>query len=88
MLWIDFEGHKKEKATAPAVANDHQLLNLLYMKPYALRITASNREIIAIINKIWINPPALYTKNPNSQPMINITAIKYNRLLIILFLND
>ena len=32
--------------------------------------------------KIWISPPTLYTKTPNSHPISKITAIKYNKPLI------
>jgi hypothetical protein len=48
----------------------------------ALLITPNISAIMATINKIWINPPALYTKNPSIHPIIKITAMRYNKLLI------
>lgn len=50
---------------------------------YALLITLSKTAITAITNRIWITPPASYTKNPKIQPITTITAIKYNIFLII-----
>jgi hypothetical protein len=48
----------------------------------ALLITPRIKAIIAITNKIWINPPALYTKNPKIHPIIKTTAMRYNKLVI------
>jgi len=42
--------------------------------------------IMAIISRIWIIPPTLYAKKPMAHNMIRITAIKYSRLLMVLFL--
>ena len=46
-------------------------------------ITLNKIAIIAITNKIWINPDAWYPKKPTAQAIINMTAIKYNRFPMI-----
>lgn len=50
----------------------------------ALLITPNNKAIIAITNKMWIKPPAWFTKNPKIQPITKITAMMYNKPLIVL----
>ncbi len=50
-------------------------------------ITLSNIATIAMISKMWMIPPALYTKKPSAQRMIKTTAIKYNRLPMMLKFN-
>lgn len=40
--------------------------------------------ITAITSRTWIMAPKLYAKNPMAQIMINITATKYSKLLILL----
>ncbi|VXC06530.1 conserved hypothetical protein [Flavobacterium sp. 9AF] len=32
-----------------------------------------------------INEPTLYTKNPNAQPIISMTATRYNKFDILIF---
>lgn len=39
------------------------------------RITDSRMAMMANTSRMWINPPAEYTKNPSNQPMIRITAM-------------
>ena len=51
----------------------------------ALLITPSNKAIIAITSKMCIKPPAWLTKNPKIHPITRITAIMYNKLLMMLF---
>lgn len=47
-----------------------------------------NIDITAKTNRMWIRLPTEYTKNPNIQPIINITAIKYKMLLMMfVFIN-
>ena len=45
---------------------------------------AINIEMIANTNKMCISPVAEYTKKPSSQPIIQITAMMYRMLLMIL----
>jgi len=47
-------------------------------------ITLTRMAMMAITSKMWIIDPALYTKKPNSQRMINTTAMMYSRLFIAL----
>jgi hypothetical protein len=39
--------------------------------------------IIAITSSTWIRPPAEKTKNPSSHPIIRITAMRYNIIMIL-----
>jgi hypothetical protein len=67
-----------------AVALGLTSLDLLYEGlNYVLRIKPRINDITANTIKICIKPPALYTKKPNSQPIINITAIRYSILLMV-----
>jgi hypothetical protein len=43
--------------------------------------------IMAITNRIWKRPPALYPINPNSQAIIRIAAMTYNKFPIIVLFN-
>lgn len=43
---------------------------------------------MAITNKICMMAPALYAKNPIAQKIIKITAMVYNKLLMILVFKD
>ena len=49
-----------------------------------LLINPKTKEIIAMTSNTCINPVALYTNTPRSQPIINTTAIRNNMLLIII----
>ena len=49
-----------------------------------LLIKPRSKEIIAMTSNTCINPVALYTNTPKSQPIINPTAIRNNMLLIII----
>ena len=49
-------------------------------------IIPSNIEIIASTKRIWIKPPIAYPKKPISQPIIRMTAMIYNKLLMIICL--
>ena len=49
-----------------------------------LLIKPRSKEIIAMTSNTCINPVALYTNTPKSQPIINTTAIRNNMLLIII----
>jgi len=42
--------------------------------------------MIAITNKMWINPPAAYANVPIAHPIIRITAIMYKIDLMVFFL--
>jgi hypothetical protein len=48
-----------------------------------LRITPSNKAIMAITNNTCIRPPAEYINTPNAQPMMRITAMIYNSDLMV-----
>jgi len=39
---------------------------------------------IAMTNNMCINDPALYTKNPNAHAINSMTAMAYNKLLIVI----
>jgi hypothetical protein len=47
-------------------------------------ITPSSNAIIAITSSAWIKPVAVYANTPIAQPIIRITAIIYNRDLIVI----
>ncbi len=50
------------------------------------RINRKRMETTANTRRIWINDPRLKTKKPNSHPTNKITAIKYNKsLMIVMF---
>jgi hypothetical protein len=59
-----------------------KLLTAYWLYTSPLRIIPIKKEIIASTIRICMSPDALYTNTPNSQPINNITAIKYNILLI------
>jgi hypothetical protein len=44
--------------------------------------------MMAITNNIWMIPPALYMKKPNTHPITSITAMIYNSDLITIVFFD
>lgn len=47
-------------------------------------INLKSTAITANTSKTWINPVALYANTPINQPIKRITAIKYNRELMVI----
>jgi hypothetical protein len=54
-----------------------------------LLISPSNREIIAITNKMLIKPPTVVKKKPIAHPITRMTAMMYNNeFMIDVFFNN
>ncbi|SEJ10597.1 hypothetical protein SAMN05192553_102405 [Cyclobacterium xiamenense] len=50
-------------------------------------IRRNSTAITARTNKMWINPPTLYTKAPKIHPMTRMMAMIYNNEFIVVLVN-